>query len=54
MTTAIAWKPDSNSYFYRGLSEIKMGDKYNGCNDFSKSGELGNLEAYNEIKINCK
>lgn len=54
MTKAIAINPDQNSYFFRGLSKIKTGDKSNGCQDLSKSGELGNSNAYTEIKKNCQ
>ena len=54
MNMAISIKPDANSYFYRGLAKIKMGDAENGCKDLSKSGELGKTEAYSEIKSNCQ
>jgi len=54
MTKAIFIKPDQNSYYFRGLSKIKMSDKISGCEDLSKSGELGNAKAYLEIKKNCQ
>lgn len=54
MTIAISIKPDANSYYCRGLSKIKTGDKENGCIDLSKSGELGNANAYEEIKKYCQ
>jgi tetratricopeptide (TPR) repeat protein len=54
MTAAILLNPDSNSYLYRALSQIKLGDKKNACKDLSKSWELGNIKAFNEIEINCK
>lgn len=54
MTKAISIKPDKNSYFFRGLAKIKMSNKSEGCQDLSKSGELGNAEAYTEIKKNCQ
>ncbi len=54
MTKAISLKPDPNSFFFRGLARIKSGDKTGGCQDLSKSGELGNTEAYTEIKKNCR
>lgn len=54
MTEAINLKEDSNSYFYRGLSNFKLKKKDLGCKDLSKSGELGKKEAYTEIKKNCK
>jgi tetratricopeptide (TPR) repeat protein len=53
MTTAISIQPHASSYFYRGLSKIKTGDKDGGCKDLSKSGELGNEKAYIEIKTYC-
>ena len=54
MTMAISIKPDQNSYYFRGLSKIKMGDKVSGCQDLSKSGELGNPRAYTDIKKYCQ
>lgn len=53
MTKAILIKEDQNSYFYRGLSNIKLGKKDKGCKDLSKAGELGNKEAYSEISKKC-
>lgn len=54
MTKAIELKPDQNSYYFRGLAKIKLGNKSGGCQDLSKSGELGNASAYTEIQKNCK
>ena len=54
MTEAINLKQDSNSYFYRGLSNFKLKKNDLGCKDLSKAGELGKNEAYIEIKKNCK
>ncbi len=54
MTKAIELKPDQNSYYFRGLAKIKIGNKDGGCQDLSKSGELGNVNAYTEIKKNCQ
>ena len=42
-----------NSYYLRGLAQIKKGNKEKGCKDLSKSGELGNEEAYKAINENC-
>lgn len=42
-----------NSYYLRGLAQIKKGNKEKGCKDLSKSGELGNADAYEEISKNC-
>lgn len=54
MNEAINIKEDSNSYFFRGLSNIKLNKKEVGCRDLSKAGELGKSEAYTEIKKYCK
>lgn len=43
----------SLSYYYRGLAKLQMGDKPSACKDLSRSGELGNTDAYTEIKKNC-
>jgi tetratricopeptide (TPR) repeat protein len=53
MTKALSIKENDNSFYYRGLSEIQLGQKVNGCKDLSKSGELGNEKAYEEISKNC-
>ncbi len=42
------------SYYLRGLSKIKLGQKQDGCKDLSKAGELGTSEAYKAISENCK
>lgn len=54
MTKAIELKPDQNSYYFRGIAKIKLGNKSGGCQDLSKSGELGNANAYTEIQKSCK
>jgi tetratricopeptide (TPR) repeat protein len=54
MTKAIELKPDLNSYYFRGIAKIKLDNKSGGCQDLSKSGELGNANAYIEIQKNCK
>ena len=54
MTEAINLKEDNNSYYFRGLSNIKLKKKEFGCKDLSKAGELGKIEVYTEIKKNCK
>lgn len=43
-----------NSYLYRGLANIKIGKKEDGCRDLSKAGELGNEKAYEAISEFCK
>jgi tetratricopeptide (TPR) repeat protein len=54
MNEALKLKETDNSYYYRGLANIKLGNKINGCKDLSKAGELGSSEAYNEINKYCK
>lgn len=41
-------------YYFRGYAKIKLGQKESGCLDLSKSGELGNKEAYVAIKKFCQ
>ena len=54
MTNSLNLSKRANSYFYRGLSNIKLGKKTDGCSDLSKAGELGETKAYDEINKNCK
>ena len=54
MEKAITLKPDGNSYYYCGLSKVKMMQIQSACKDFSKAGELGKTEAYQAIKQYCK
>ncbi len=54
MTNSINLSKIANSYFYRGLSNIKLDNKIEGCKDLSKAGELGELKAYDEINKYCK
>tara|TARA_R110001606_G_scaffold399186_2_gene581387 strand:+ start:2991 stop:4427 length:1437 start_codon:yes stop_codon:yes gene_type:complete len=53
MSKSIVIKPTSNSYYYRGLAEIELGNKAKGCSDLSKAGEMGETKAYTEIKNKC-
>ena len=50
---AIKIEKNDNSYYLRGLAQIKKGNKEKGCKDLSKSGELGNEDAYKAITENC-
>jgi len=43
-----------NTYFRRGMAKIKLGRIDDGCLDLSKAGELGFVQAYDEIRKNCK
>lgn len=54
MSEVIKLNPTENSLYYRGLAYIKKGQKDKGCIDLSKAGELGNKNAYTEIKTYCK
>lgn len=54
MEKAISLKADGNSYYYRGLSKVKMMKFKNACEDLSKAGELGKKEAYQAISKYCK
>ena len=47
-------KESENSFYYRGLSKIKLGKNSEACSDLSKAGQFGKEEAYEAIKINCK
>ncbi|MCB0744295.1 MAG: hypothetical protein KDC67_10355 [Ignavibacteriae bacterium] len=53
MSKSIKINPTSNSYYYRGLAKIKLGNKESGCSDLSKAGEMGESKAYSAIKENC-
>lgn len=50
---AIEIKPNGNSYYYRGLARIKLGNTAGGCVDLSKSSELGFKDAISEIQKYC-
>lgn len=43
----------SNAYYNRGLARIYLKQFELGCNDLSKAGELGELDAYELIKEYC-
>jgi len=44
---------DSDTYYYRGIANQKLGKKESACLDFSKAGELGYKKAYEMIKKYC-
>jgi len=51
---AIGLNPfDERVYFNRGISKFELGDTYGACLDWSKSGELGNYDAYEVINDYC-
>lgn len=41
-------------YHLRGAFKLELGDKTGACLDWSRSGELGYIEAYEWIKMFCK
>ena len=43
----------SKAYYFRGLSKIALKNKQSGCDDLSKSGELGYSQAYEAIQDKC-
>ena len=53
LNKAIKIEKHYNSYYLRGLAYIKQGNKEKGCKDLSKSGELGNSDAYTAISEKC-
>lgn len=51
----IAFNPKlSNSYFFRGRVNYRLGKKTEACEDWSKAGELGVEKAYEAIRAYCK
>lgn len=51
---AISLNPKlANSYFFRGKIYFKNGDKTKACENWSKAGQYGIMEAYELIKQNC-
>mgnify|MGYP004417265245 CR=1 FL=1 len=54
MDNAISIEKNSNSFYYMGLAKIKTGQQTQGCEDLSKSKELGNSDAKNDMKIMCQ
>lgn len=53
MNKAISLSESANSYYYRGLAKIELNITESGCIDLSKSGELGNFDAYEDINKLC-
>lgn len=53
MTNALKLNESGNPYYYRGLANIKLGNKADACKDFSKAVELGETKAIYEIRKNC-
>ena len=54
MTNSLNLSKSANSYFYRGLANIKLGKKSEGCSDLSKAKELGESKADEHITKYCK
>ena len=54
LNKAIELNPNNaKAYNLRGYAKLLLGQKDNGCLDFSKAGELGYAEAYETIKEYC-
>lgn len=53
MDKAINIQKNANSYYFRGLANLKLKNKSKACADFSIAGELGETKAYKEITENC-
>jgi hypothetical protein len=45
---------NSEAYCFRGVSKLKLNQKEGACEDFNIASEMGNIEANNRIKENCK
>lgn len=45
---------NGEAFFYLGKTHILMGKRDQGCQELSRSGEIGFAEAYNEIKSSCQ
>ena len=54
LNRAIQIDENSNSFYIRGLSKIKLGQIENGCTDLTKAVELGKTDAYEFKKQYCK
>ena len=53
-TIAIELKPNSGLFYYnRGLAKLQLNQKDSGCLDLSTAGELGETDAYEDIKQYC-
>lgn len=53
--SALAINPNfPNSYYRMGMAKVKLGLIDAGCLDLSKAGELGYVQAYDEIKKSCQ
>jgi tetratricopeptide (TPR) repeat protein len=50
MNNAILIKESANSYYYRGLAQLKLGKKTLGCKDLSKASDLGKEEATKSLR----
>lgn len=54
MTKAIALDPDlSNSWYLRGMSNLKLNRQNQACTDLSRAAGLGNAEAADAMKEKC-
>jgi len=51
---SINYKETSKAFSMRAKCHLGLGNKIKACDDLSKSGELGNMSAYDEMKIHCR
>jgi tetratricopeptide (TPR) repeat protein len=54
MDTSIQLNPAAKAYFYRGMANIQMGNKSDGCSDLKQAASMGNSDAASELQKNCK
>jgi tetratricopeptide (TPR) repeat protein len=53
-TMVISYAPTNQAYYGRGVANLALHKKKSACLDFSKAGELGNIEAYDYIQKYCQ
>lgn len=54
-TKAIELNPKySDAYYNRGVSKLNLNQKESACLDWIKAEELGDIDAYDLIKLHCK
>lgn len=54
LNVAIQLYPHAEAYYYRGIANIKLGHKTQGCTDLNQSLSMGKTDAQVEIQKNCK
>jgi len=51
---SIDLKPSADAFYFRGMANIQLGRKSNGCNDLKQSLQMGNNDAKEACQQNCK